>query len=536
MKTSPGLVRSPPQSAVHPRPRRPLGFDQEVQKALATEKLPPSITGYRRPLPFFHEARERLLPVPRWEGRPEVADCYWKAWELAWRNIGQPTGRNGFKQPFVRTAFDNCLYLWDSVFNTRWAEYGRRACDFSHTLDAFYLKQESGRDQIGFIPRVIDEESGVAVHNPHEINSSGPNVLAWGEWEHYLHTGDEQRLRAVFPRLLAYHRWTRMHRSWPDGSYYYTTISSGMDNQRRDDGSPSTVFWHHNFMTWIDAMAHALLSAETLLRIAAIIGRDAEVEEERREASFLVDYIDRRLWDEEKGFYFDAYRDGQLHDCMTIGAYWLLLTKAVPPDRLDRFLAPLEDPAHFKRPHRVPSTSASDPSYQEGKDGYFEGNYWRGCVWPPTNHMVVRGLQTRGREDLAAEIGRNHFENVLQVWRDTGTFWENYRPDRPAHGASAHADMVGWGGLGPIATLFECVFGLRPDAPRRTLRIDVRLTEAYQVARYPFGLHESLDIAVEARRDPRDKPLVHVRSRLPLTLELHWPGGFLRRAVSPGSA
>jgi hypothetical protein len=30
----------------------------------------------------------------------------------------------------------------------------------------------------------------------------------------------QERLRKVFPVLLAYHKWLRKNRSWPDGSYF----------------------------------------------------------------------------------------------------------------------------------------------------------------------------------------------------------------------------------------------------------------------------------------------------------------------------
>lgn len=515
-------------------PRTPLRFDIAVLDALVAEPGPAN-EHYRRPLLSFAEAQADFLPVPTWDGRPEVTACYWKAWELAWRNIGLPNGRNGVRQPYVRTAFNDGIFLWDSVFITRWADYGRRACALIRTLDIFYQKQHQGRPHAGFIPRTINEGAGDSPHSPHDLNATGPNVLAWGEWEHWLHGGDRARLGRVFPRLLAYHRWTRLHRSWPDGGYYYTTISSGMDNQRRHDESPSTTFWHHNFMTWIDATAHAILSAETLVRMAAVLGREGEVSEEQAEARFLAEHVNARMWDEERGFYVDTYRDGSRHDCLTIGAYWLLLTDAVPADRLARFVGALEDPAHFLRPHRVPSTSASDPSYAEGSDDYWQGNYWRGCVWPPTNHMVMRGLQRQGRDALAGDIARNHFENVLAVWRETRSFYENYRPERPAPGAQAHADFVGWGGIGPIATLFEGVFGLRPDAPARRLTLDVTLTDGYGVERYPLGADGVADIRVAPRRSAGERPEISVESTVPFTLDLRWAGGREERPIQPTS-
>ena len=137
----------------------------------------------------------------------------------------------------------------------------------------------------------------------------------------------------------------------------------------------------------------------------------------------------------------------------------------MPPARLAPFVAHLEDPRAFKRPHRVPSLSADHPAYDA------RGGYWKGAVWAPTTYMVLRGLTEVGRDALAHEIGRNHLDNVVAVFEKTGTVHENYAPESAAPGTPSKRDFVGWTGLPPIAVLLEYVFGLRPDAPARRLRV-----------------------------------------------------------------
>lgn len=51
-------------------------------------------------------------------------------------------------------------------------------------------------------------------------------------------------------------------------------------------------------------------------------------------------------------------------------------------------------------------------------------------VWAPTNYMVLRGLTQVGKDDLAADIGRNYHENIVKQFEDTGTLWENIAPVR----------------------------------------------------------------------------------------------------------
>ncbi len=59
----------------------------------------------------------------------------------AFRNIKPAGTENGFVSNFIDTAFNNCLFMWDSAFILLFARYGSRAFDFQRTLDNFYAKQ-----------------------------------------------------------------------------------------------------------------------------------------------------------------------------------------------------------------------------------------------------------------------------------------------------------------------------------------------------------------------------------------------------------
>ena len=116
---------------------------------------------------------------------------------------------------------------------------------------------------------------------------------------------------------------------------------------------------------------------------------------------------------------------------------------------MDRMVAHLADTAEFDRPHRVPSLSADHPKYNP------TGRYWQGGVWPGANYMVIDGLYRKGYHDLALEVAENHFNAVFEVWKNTGTFWEYYAPEKIEPGFMARKDFVGWAGLPPIAVFIE---------------------------------------------------------------------------------
>jgi hypothetical protein len=107
--------------------------------------------------------------------------------------------------------------------------------------------------------------------------STGPNILAWCEWEYFVNFADKDRLARVFPVILAYHNWCRKYRTWPDGSYHSCGLACGMDNQPRV--APGYSPWSdHSHMAWIDATAQAMLSAKLLVAMADVLERSTEVD------------------------------------------------------------------------------------------------------------------------------------------------------------------------------------------------------------------------------------------------------------------
>jgi hypothetical protein len=488
-------------------------------------------------LPDFASARHSL-PEPFWADHPSTIDCYWRAWELAYSNFKQPTIGNDFARNFSDTAFNGNLFMWDSAFITCFGLYGRRNFNFQGTLDTFYRKQHPD----GFICREISESDGQDTFHRFDPPSTGPNVLAWAEWNYYKNAGDQLRLEKVFAPLVAYHQWTRKYRTWQDGSYWSTGWGMGMDNLPRV-GPDEHLAYDHGHLTWVDATFQALLSAKTLLQMATTLGRRDEVKDLEQEAEGLEEYCNRYLWNEVKESYCDRRSNGELSTMKHIGAYWALLTGCVPSNRLAGFISHLDNPSEFKRAHRIPALSADDPSFSSN------GDYWCGGVWAPTNYMVLKGLDLNGQTNLAHEIAKNHVENVVKVFEsddtlwlgadqfknffhledlkydDKHTLWETYAPDVIKPGSHSKPGYVGWSGVPPVTVLFEDVFGISQDENSKKLTWNIHLMEEHGVLRYPFGLNGVLDLKCYSRNNQQDRPKIEIHSNIPFTLELIWEGG-----------
>ena len=192
--------------------------------------------------PTYEEAKE-LLPKPFIDGREDFSECYDKAWQIAFSNLKVPSEESGFCSSFIDTAFNGFLFMWDSSFIVMFGKYGQRAFDFHATLDNFYARQHPD----GFICREISESENGDQFFRHDPSSTGPNILPWSEWLYYENTGDAERIRKVFPPLLAYHRWLREHRTWRDGTYWTTGGDAEwtIRQDSRGESTPSspTVTW-----------------------------------------------------------------------------------------------------------------------------------------------------------------------------------------------------------------------------------------------------------------------------------------------------
>ncbi len=450
-------------------------------------------------LPTYESAKERL-PEPIWDGHDDVIACYRKAWEIAFSNLRNPTDGSGFVSPFIDTAFNGFLFMWDSAFIVLFGRYGSKAFDFRQTLDNFYAVQHKD----GFICREVCESEHGGHFTRHDPAATGPNILSFAEWEYYRLTANRERLEKVFDPLLAYHRWLQLNHTWRDGTYWSSGWGCGMDNIPRLQKGYNVAF-SHGHQIWADACMQAILDAKILVSMAKVLGREAETIDLVREIEALTEKVNRLLWSDEDAFYYDLWKNGEPNRVKHIGAYWALLADIVPSEKREAFIAHLENESEFNRPHPFPSLSADHPCYNEN------GDYWRGGVWAPTNYMVFKGLQKVGKDDLAHKQALRHLNAVVETFRNTGTLWENYSPEQAKQGIPAKDNFVGWTGLVPISVLFENVFGIDANPVEKTIVWDIRLAERHGIRRYPFGEGE-IDLICEACESATDSPVLSVRA------------------------
>ncbi len=491
-----------------------------------------------KPLPTFDATRNQL-PAPIYDEAPLFVQTYWKAWELAFRNFHEPTAENGFVSQLIDASFSQNIFLWDTCFMTMFTNYAHPLVPGIGSLDNFYAKQHDD----GEICREIDRKTGR--DSPYWINTSGrdlyshdgnhwqgrefsvayigrdvpkpPPVLtldalnhpiaAWAELESYRLTGDRQRLEMVYGPLFKYHR--ALDKYLRQGNGLYVSDWAGMDNSPRNDDIVGGG-------TAVDISAEMVLFSRQLAQMAELLGKPQDATALRREADQVAATINAKMWNPQRGFYFDLSVDGKQSSVKTVGAYWTLLAGVASEAQALALATELRNPATFGRHHRVPTLAADEKGFNP------MGGYWRGSVWAPTTTMVIRGLQKYGQQALATEIAMEHLRVVSEVFAKTNTIWENYAPDASRQGDEAKADFVGWSGVGPILYLIEFAIGIHADAPANTIVWDIQSSGRVGVENFRFGGKLVQLVAEAATAD--GKRVVKVSSDQPLTLQVRWKG------------
>jgi glycogen debranching enzyme len=458
-----------------------------------------------RPVPTFAATRDKL-PAPIFDEDPNYVRCYWKAWELAFRNFHEPAPGSGFVTQFIDAAFNQNIFLWDTCFMTMFCNYAHPYVPGIGSLDNFYIKQHED----GEICREINRTTGMdfeqwvnakdepmfsrwgytldtgqkrvsVVYQGRPAPTPNPKltldalnhpIFVWAELESLRLTGDRARLQLVWEPLVQY--YAALQKYLRQGNGLYLTDWASMDNSTRNPCLEPGG-------TGIDTSSEMVLFARHLAEIAGLLGEESEGRRYRQEADDLAALINRRMWDEQRKFYFDLTFEGERAPVKSIAAFWPLLAKVASPSQAEALAAELRNPETFNTLHRVPTLAANEPGFDP------QGGYWKGAVWAPTDKMVMAGLENYGYADLAREIALNHLRNVVAIFKETGTIWENYAPASLTHGEPAKGDFVGWSGIGPIAFFIEYAIGLRADAIANRITWDIRSPQRVGVERFWFG-------------------------------------------------
>lgn len=469
--------------------------------------------------PLHTESIEELLnkiPEPVIPGRPDLVKMYIRCWELGYENTGRGTSANSFVDWYVDEGFDSRIFQWDTSFSLAWAKYSQGGMPNIESHDSFYRNQHDD----GAIGGVI-RKNGKDNKPTSSPSFTHNNLFSWAEWEYYLVTGDDTRFEQLIPVLDKYADWAREHRRHDDGHYWWSGFGSGMDNYPRSKARKA--YPPHG---WVDYNANEALAAHYLVKMAEVVGNEEIAQKYRRHHLELKELVNNDMWSAEDQFYWDVDKDGSFMKVKTIASFWPMWARTTEPKHVDGLIYHLNDSASFNRPHRVPTTAADEKTYVPS------GGYWRGAIWAPTNHMVVKGLQANNRHKTARDIVLNHLNNMSAVFQGTGTVWENYAPEYTKPGQPAKGDFVGWSADGPIAQLIENYIGININVPQNSIRWNLLSTEQLGLRNIMLG--DSMVELIAEERNRSGAPItITAQTDKAFRLTLHDGNRSWERTITP---
>jgi len=262
---------------------------------------------------------------------------------------------------------------------------------------------------------------------PYEVNPvrssaiTQPPLLAWAMETLSRKKIYTEFLKGTYPALVRYYRWLRKDR-FRDGFYFWgEPFESGMESSPRffvknDEFQPVDM---KRFIP-VDLNSEVLIQLRSMATLSKMVGKPNDSKAYLRDADILAARINRQMWNERDGMYYDIY-DGAHLRVPTIASFFPM-TAGVPSEtQVAALVNVLLDTNRFWTPMPFPTVAKNDPR--------FKLDTWQGPVWLSTSYMVIRGLENCGRRDIAAEAAYRVVSKVFGTWNKSGHFYEFYNPN-----------------------------------------------------------------------------------------------------------
>ena len=304
------------------------------------------------------------------------------------------------------------MWLWDSAF---------------HSVGNVYLDPELAHETL-YAVLLGQREDGMIFHSmcPEggSIDRTQPPILAWAYWKLYKKTGRADWVEEAFPILEGYLDWNFKNRDqnqnllfeWFTDPWQPTCRcgESGMDNTPRFDTDAvleaiDFSCFMANEMRCMSAMAKLLNKPEAAAKYAALYQKIGD-----KVNDCLFDAQDQRYYDRE-------LETGAFSRIPTVSSFLPLFAGICPPERANKLIDDLCNPATFGTKHMVPTVAKN---HQD-----FSNDYWRGATWICYNYMIEQGCRENGFVQVADRIVDATVDMVSHWYGRAGCIFEVYDPD-----------------------------------------------------------------------------------------------------------
>lgn len=348
------------------------------------------------------------------------------------------------------------LYDWDQYFEAIILAYAGYPMDYIRNGIGIFLARQQ---EDGLIPRSVPRGGGATYykHASHVKPFLAQETLFCLQVD-----GNLEWLRGEdrYERLKRYlHYWmVNLDVRGAGLSVWHDAGHTGMDNHYERAGD-----WtgENGFCEGVDLNSYLVRECRAMAQLATLLGHDRDAADFTAAAGRRSAAIQRDLWDEAEGFYYDRHaRTNEFVRVKHAGAFAPMWAGVCSEDQAARLVdGHLLNPREFWRPYPIPALAASEPGYVEGfPAGESTGCCsWRAHTWLPVNYTVFHGLRTYGYHAVADEL-------VAATWRMfmRGRFAEYYTSESGI--GTGRKPFWGWTCLA-LFMPHEFELGIDPTSP-----------------------------------------------------------------------
>lgn len=345
---------------------------------------------------------------------PECKDkkyeaLYYKALSVNKVNIHSPEGKIDSMWTTPDRVPHRHMWMWDSVFHAM--AISTYNIKLAQEILLAMLKQMR---EDGFMPHMA---------NPTDCSDvTQPCIMSFGVLEIYKVSKDKEFLKACLPYLEKYLTYDINNRDrnknglleWKTEPDYEECKcgESGLDNSPRFDFDIE--------MDCIDFSTYLALDTKALSDIYEILGDNKMKQKWLDISNKTASLINKLLWSEEDGVYYDRLFNGELTHVLTPASFFPMLAKISTEEQAKRMVEVLTNKNKLWSKVPIASISQEDPR--------FSNDMWRGGVWVNLNYFIIKGLKQYGYTALAESLRDKTLDMINKWYLKTGCIFEFYDP------------------------------------------------------------------------------------------------------------
>ncbi len=305
-----------------------------------------------------------------------------------------------------------------------------------------------------------------------------------GIWEFFLTTGERGFLREALQIMIgAEHNFSKGE--LPNGLCTCFFVDEFDYSLRlrpfiRDfaKGDPRMMFRMDSPFVAVDYNSYLFALRGVIIKAAKLLGDDGvDIASLHERNARLAEAINRYLWDDDEGFYYDAHsRTLQRSDVKCIAGFAPLYAGLASEVQAARLVEHLTDPDEFGTPYPCPSISLDTPDVDPSLITYGGDVLLTSGLW-----FTVEGLRRYGYRELAADYVRRALRMVTSEGPSSSYSYHSItgRYNQAKHTLAAQSVIL-------TDLICRYIIGLHPQ-PHGALLTDPLALQRSGITEFKFG-------------------------------------------------